>query len=72
MLRAKKDQRLYFSFISGTKLDGRIDLGKLKTELIRLGYIEHIEGDRYKLIKKMNREQVINEVFDRLDPIMKL
>ena len=47
-LRSKKDARLYFKY-----QDLNIDLGKLKTELIRLGYIEHVEGDRFLEMKKL-------------------
>jgi hypothetical protein len=48
LLRSKKDARLYFKY-----RDLNIDLGELKTRLIKLGYIKHVEGDRYLELKKL-------------------
>lgn len=51
MFRSKKDARLYFKYIRVGGLD--ISLAKLKTKLIKLGYIEHVEGDRYQELKRL-------------------
>lgn len=51
-IRAKKDARLYFRY-----KDLNLELGKLKTILIKLGYIEHVEGDRYIELKKLPTDQ---------------
>ena len=59
-LLAKKDARLYFKFIRGTNLD--MDLGQVKTWLIQNGYIEHVEGDKHIIKKKMNRTEILEEL----------
>ncbi len=47
-IRAKDDARLYFKY-----LDLEIEIGKLKTELIKLGFIQHVKNDRYLELKKL-------------------
>lgn len=51
LVRSKKDARLYFKYIKNGKLN--INLSKLKTELIKLGYIQHVEGDRFIELKRL-------------------
>lgn len=47
-IRAKKDARLFFKY-----RELNLDLSKIKTELIKLGFIEHVEGDRFIELKKL-------------------
>jgi len=47
-IRAKNDARLFFKY-----KEINLDLSKIKTELIKLGYIEHVEGDRFIELKKL-------------------
>lgn len=61
-IRAKKDARLFFRFLNNTALENKIDLSTLKTWLIRHGYIEHVEGDKYLEIKKLDRDKIISEI----------
>ena len=51
--RSKKDIRLKFSF-----QDLGLDQDQIKNYLIRLGYIEHVQGDRYRLLKKWDLNQI--------------
>lgn len=50
-LRSKKDARLYFKYIKNGGL--KLTLSELKTLLIKKGYIEHVEGDRYLELKRL-------------------
>lgn len=47
-IRSKKDARLFFKY-----RELNISLSKLKTILIKLNYIQHVEGDRYTELKKL-------------------
>lgn len=60
MFRIKKDARLYFKYIKFGGLD--IDLGALKTLLIKTGYICHVEGDKYEELKKMPNVEKLREL----------
>lgn len=62
-LRSKKDARLYFTFCRDTNWS----LGEVKSELIRMNYINHVEGDRYVILKKWNLEDVRKELENRLN-----
>lgn len=47
-IRAKKDARLFFKY-----RELNLELSKIKTILIKLGFIEHVEGDRFIELKKL-------------------
>lgn len=51
--RSKKDIRLKFTF-----QELGIDQDKIKNYLIRLGYIEHVSGDRYTVVKKWDLKEI--------------
>ena len=57
-IRAKKDARLFFKY-----KEVNLDLSKIKTELIRRGFIEHVEGDRFIELKKL---PAVNELIKML------
>lgn len=54
-IRAKRDARLYFMFS-----ECGLSLGEIKSELIKLGYIEHVEGDRFLMLKKFDRLKILD------------
>lgn len=61
-LRSKKDTRLYFRYH-----ELGVDLGRLKTILIRLKYIEHIEGDRFIELKRLPKPEELKKIIQELD-----
>lgn len=56
-IRSKRDARLYFKYQSL-----ELDLGTLKNELIKLEYIEHVEGDRFTELKKLPSAKELNSI----------
>lgn len=60
-LRSKRDAKLYFKY---NELN--LDLGDIKTELIKLGYISHVEGDRYIEIEKLPTPDKLKEEIEIL------
>lgn len=59
MRRTKRDARLYFRY-----QDLGLKLGKLKTELIKLEYIEHVEGDKFMELKKLPGLDELAEILE--------
>ena len=59
-IKTRKDVRLYFMFEE--LMGDNLDLGKLKTELIKMGYIEHVEGDKWRELKKIPISKIADEL----------
>lgn len=63
LIRSKRDARLYFRY---EELE--MTLGELKTELIKLEYIEHVEGDRYIELKKLPTVKELKDILNSKSP----